>query len=202
LGRQPRGCSVMSINQFNKAVLSSIILSSLIPVSASSRNWNETPQQAATDYGYISDRRSNTEGVGITWFAAPTVKKESSTYNILEQYLVISVVHYHFQPNGTLSFDNISTLEARDSDGKLLTLIPRDALPPAVASLITYWETQARQSKGQVGSGTKYFIFDAGTVRACEKGELSIPLDGVTYTWNTPFPGCPPQQPAPGEEKL
>jgi hypothetical protein len=103
----------MSINQFNKAILSSIILLSLIPVSASSRYWNETPQQAANDYAYIDDVRSNTDRVEIKWWAAPTVKKESSTYNILEQYLVTSVVHYHFQPNGTVSFDNISTLESQ-----------------------------------------------------------------------------------------
>jgi len=190
----------MSINQFNKAILASIILSSLIPVSASSRFWNETPQQAATEYGYIFDERSNKERVTVKWFAAPSVKKDSSTYKFLEQYLVIIVVHAHHQPNGTVSYDNISTLEARGSDGKLLTLIPKDALPPAAASLITYWETQARQSQGQEGSGTKFFIFDAGTVRACEKGELSIPLDGETYTWNTPFPGCPPQE-AEGEKK-
>ena len=181
----------MSINQFNKAILSAIIFSSLIPVSASSRNWNETPQQAADDYAYISDRRGNHEFVTIKWRAAPTVNKDSPTYNILEQYVVISVVHARFQPNGTASFDNISTLEARGADGKLLTLIPRDALPPTAAMLITYWETQAHQTQGQAGSGTKFFVFDAGTVRACEKGELFIPFDDETYTWKTPFPGCP-----------
>lgn len=200
LGHQPRGRSAMSINQFNKALFSSIILSSLIPVIASSRNWNETPQQAANEYGYISDRRGNHEYVTIKWVAAPIFNKESPTYSLLEQYVVISVVHAHYQPNGTASFDNVSTLEARGADGKLLTLIPKDALPPAAASLITYWETQARQSQGQVGSGTRFFVFDAGTVRACEKGKLFIPLDGETYTWNTPFPGCAPQQAAP--EKL
>ena len=110
---------------------------------------------------------------------------------------MIAAVHGHVQPNGTPFFYDLSTLEARGADRKLLTLIPKDALPPAAASLITYWETQARQSKGQ--QGTKFFIFDAGTVRACEKGELSVPLDGETYTWNTPFPGCPPQQ-AEGEK--
>jgi hypothetical protein len=87
-------------------------------------------------------------------------------------------------------FEFNATLEARGSDGKLLSLIPRDALPPAVAVLVTYYETYARQTYGQFGSGTKFFIFDAGTVRACEKGQLFIPFVGETYTWNTPFPGC------------
>ena len=67
---------------------------------------------------------------------------------------MIAAVHGHVQPNGTPFFYDLSTLEARGADGKLLTLIPKDALPPAAASLITYWETQARQSKGQQGTSS------------------------------------------------
>jgi hypothetical protein len=51
-------------------------------------------------------------------------------------------------------------------------------------------EQMFRQSLGAMGKGTKMFVFDAGDVGSCKKGELDIPLAGDTYTWKTPFPGC------------
>jgi hypothetical protein len=57
--------------------------------------------------------------------------------------------------------------------------------------MITTVEASFRQSSGRLGDGTRFFIFDAGTVRACEKGKISVPYEGETYTWETPFPGCP-----------
>jgi hypothetical protein len=71
-----------------------------------------------------------------------------------------------------------------------LTPVPRSALPPVAIGTLSTFEATFRQSIGRIGDGTKFFIFDAGTVRACEKGGISVPLAGETYTWETPFPGC------------
>jgi hypothetical protein len=104
---------------------------------------------------------------------------------------VVSVVHFHINPpGGTISFDDIDTLEARDGSGQPLVLVARSQLPPAVIGILAGVEAGARQSLGRLGDGNKIFTFDAGTVRACEKGGISIPFAGETYTWDTPFPGC------------
>jgi hypothetical protein len=89
-----------------------------------------------------------------------------------------------------MSFDDIDTLEVRDSSDTTLTPVPRDALPPVAIAILVGFEATFRQSLGRLGDSTKFFVFDAGTVHACEKGGISVPLAGETYTWETPFPGC------------
>jgi hypothetical protein len=90
-----------------------------------------------------------------------------------------------------MSFEDIDTLEARDGGGNPLALVPRNQLPPAAIGLLAAFEAAFRQSFGRLGDGMKFFTFDAGAVPACEKGGISIPYAGETYTWETPFPGCP-----------
>jgi hypothetical protein len=63
-------------------------------------------------------------------------------------------------------------------------------LPPASIGLLATFEAGYRQGLGPRGNGVRFFLFDAGAVRACEKGVISVPFDGETYTWETPFPGC------------
>jgi hypothetical protein len=109
---------------------------------------------------------------------------------MLEKYIVISVVNFHTGEGGAISVDNIDTLEVRDDDGKPLTLVSRTELLPTEVGVISVIEATFRQSIGRIGDGTRFFIFDAGMVRACEKGRISVPFAGETYTWETPFPGC------------
>jgi hypothetical protein len=52
------------------------------------------------------------------------------------------------------------------------------------------FEAGYRRGLGPRGTGTRFFLFDAGMVHACEKGGISIPYDGEIYSWDTPFPGC------------
>jgi hypothetical protein len=89
-----------------------------------------------------------------------------------------------------MSFDDTDTLEALDGGNKPLAIVPRNELPPAAIGNLSAFEASFRQSLGPLGAGVKFFTFDAGTVRACEKGGISIPFAGETYTWETPFPGC------------
>jgi hypothetical protein len=179
--------------RFNMLLLG-VMLSGAMFSPAYSRLWKPSSIQLAGDYAFIAHAKSNTDYVNLRWWAAPTVQPGTTLANLLEKFVVISVVHYHIQlPSGALSFDDIATLEARGSSDIPLTFIPQNALPPGVVGVLAGWEASLRQSMGRFGDGTKFFIFDAGTVHACEKGRISVPYDGETYTWETPFPGCPSQ---------
>jgi hypothetical protein len=181
----------MSISQRFKMLLLGIMLSGVIFSSAFSRPWKATAIQIASDYAFIAHTKSNSEFVNIRWWAEPTVMPGTPLAGILQKYIVISAVHYHINPpGGTMSFDDIDTLEVRDSSDTTLTPVPRDALPPVAIATLVGFEATFRQSLGRLGDSTKFFIFDAGTVHACEKGGISVPLAGETYTWETPFPGC------------
>jgi hypothetical protein len=179
----------MWISRGFKLLLLGMMVLGITFSAASSRPWKPTPVQIADDYSVINHRKSNTETVNIKWWAPPTLGPGPIT-GLLEKYVVISVVHFHISQTATFSFDDVGALEARDSSGKPLTLVPRNELPPMFIGFLSTLEAGFRQSLGRLGDGTKFFVFDAGTVRACEKGGVSVPLSGETYTWETPFPGC------------
>jgi hypothetical protein len=183
----------MSISQrFNMLVLGVMALG-ITFTSASSRPWKATPSQIAGEYAQINHAKSSADFVNLRWWASPTVMSGTPLAAILEKYIVVSVVHFHInQPGGTMSFDDIDTLEVRDGGNEPLTLVPRDKLSPVAIGVLAGFEAAFRQSLGRLGDGMKFFTFDAGAVRACEKGAISIPLAGETYTWETPFPGCSP----------
>jgi hypothetical protein len=173
-------------------LLLSVTILGVLFSSASSRPWKATPNQIAAEYAQINDQRKSTDLVIIKWLASPTVRSGASLAAILEKYIVISVVHVHSdQPLGAISFDNVDTLEVRDGSGKPLAFVPRNELPPAAIEHLSALEVALRQSLGRFGDGIRFFAFDAGAVRVCEKGGISIPLAGETCTWETPFPGCP-----------
>jgi hypothetical protein len=122
----------MSISHRFNMLLFGMIVSSAAFAPAFSRTWKATPIQIAGEYAQINHAKSATDFVNIRWWAAPTVAAGTPLAGILEKYIVVSVVHFHVnQPGGTMSFDDIDTLEARDDSGQPLVLVPRDKLPPA-----------------------------------------------------------------------
>jgi hypothetical protein len=163
--------------------------------SAVSRLWKALPDAIARDYARIEDGRSNGEMVIVMWFAPPTVRADAPGGNnlvqTLQKYTVILALHARIEnPTGTATFEEINTLQARDANGKPLILLAREDLPPTTVGLLTTLEAFFRQSLGAMGKGLKTFVFNAGNVDACKEGQLSVPLAGEVYTWNTPFPGC------------
>jgi hypothetical protein len=131
----------------------------------------------------------------LMWFAPPTVAPEAPNAAqmraLIGKYVFIGLTHGHFDKTiGTVTFDETNTLEAKDGSGKPLVLVDRSSLPPATLGAVTVIERIFQQSFGAFGRGMKMFVFEAGDVNACEKGELAIPFAGETYTWETPFPGC------------
>jgi len=181
----------MSITQCLNMLLLGVIFSSIVFSPALSRQWKPTPLQLASDYATISHNKSDTDFVNVRWWAEPTVMPDTPLSGLLQKYIMISVVHFHITvPGGALSTEEIDSLEVRDRADMPLTPIPRTALPPTVIATLTGFEASIRQSLGRLGEGTKFFTFDAGSVRACEKGRISVALAGETYTWEAPFPGC------------
>jgi hypothetical protein len=184
----------MSIGQWQKMILVGAMLPSVgLSFPASSRTWKPTPSQIAADYASIGHNRGNGDFVTIGWWAGPTLRPGTQLIAILEKYVLISVIHSHInlrEPSAGFHFDNIDALEVHDERGIALAPVEQDALPPASIGLLATFEAGYRQGLGPRGKGTKFFLFDAGAVRACEKGGISVPYDGETYTWETPFPGC------------
>jgi len=184
----------MSIGQWYKMILVGAMLPCVgITFSASSRPWKPTSSQIAADYASIGHNRGNGNFVTIGWWAVPTSRPGSQLVAIFEKYVLISITHSHInlrEPAAGLHFDNIDTLEVRDESGNALTPVEQDALPPASIGLLATFEAGYRQGLGPRGKGTRFFLFNAGAVRACEKGGISVPYGGETYTWETPFPGC------------
>jgi hypothetical protein len=184
----------MSIGQWHKVILVGAMLSFVgLSTSALSRLWKATPTQVAGDYASINHNRGGGDFVTISWWATPTAMAGTQLVAILEKYVLISVIHSHTnlsQPATGMTFDDIKTLEARDEGGNLLIPVSRDELPPASMGLLAGFEAGYRRGLGPRGNGARFFLFDGRTVRACEKGEISVPFDGETYTWETPFPGC------------
>ena len=163
--------------------------------TASSRIWKATPQAVARDYAFINDTRPSGEAIFLGWFvpgmAQPNAPNAAIVIANLQKYVVLVVVHAHLDKmTGSLSFEDVPALDARDQTGKPLTLVVRDALPPTTAAMAVGIETSLRQSLGAMGKGMKLFVFDAGDVNSCKRGSLSVPLAGDTYTWDTPIPGC------------
>ena len=186
----------MSIVELRKMNFIGAMLSCVVGFSssASSRLWKATPAQIAGDYASINHNRGNGDFVTIIWFASPMAAAGSQLATTFEKYVVIGVVHSHTnfnQPAAGIAFDDIKTLEVRDESGNLLTPVSENELPVASREGLAGYEAGYRRGFGPRGSGIRFFLFDAGTIRACEKGGISIPFDGETYTWETPFPGCP-----------
>jgi len=175
--------------------LAVILIGACVAFSSStlSRPWKPTAAQIASDYASIAHNRGNGDFVTIGWWAAPTTRPGTQLRALLEKYVLISVTHSHInlrEPATGLRFDNIDTLEVRDESGNALNPLEQDSLPPADIGPLATFEAGYRNGLGPRGKGTKFFVFDAGAVRACEKGGISVPYDGETYTWETPFPGC------------
>ncbi|HEY2533481.1 MAG TPA: hypothetical protein VGJ20_37050 [Xanthobacteraceae bacterium] len=174
--------------------LAAVLLACAASAPAWPRIWKGSPRELARDYVTISDARANGEFVMLMWFVPAIVADAPGVATIkplLNKYLIMSVIHAELdRTTGRFSFEDISTLEAKDQSGKPLTLIARSDLPPTVTAILALLETMFRQSAGAMGGGTRVFVFDPGGVNSCRPGGLAVLLAGETYTWQTPIPGC------------
>jgi hypothetical protein len=110
---------------------------------------------------------------------------------ILEKYIILGVVHAHSAKDGTMTFDQIATLQVDDGKGRPLNALDVNTMPPTVVGALAILQSVFARSLGALGKGVHWFAFDSGTVHACSGGGMSVPFAGVTYTYDTPIPGCP-----------
>jgi hypothetical protein len=177
------------------AVAAAMMLFVLGAYPALSRQWKATPDALIRDYAVINDQRPGGELVLAMWFVPRMIPANSAGADVakamLQKYVVIAVAHGRLQSaTGTMSFDNVDALTARNQSGQPLTLVAKDSLPPTNVAMVSALESFLRQTLGTMGSGMKMFVFDAADVGSCERGQLSLLFANETYTWNTPFPGC------------
>lgn len=176
------------------AALAALSMAAVAFAPSAARPWKPQPSGLAQDYAQIVDVRPNHDIVLLMWLVPPLVQNSPTTQDLLDKYVIVGVVHGHIDAGGTMAFDTLDSLTAQDADGKPLTLLQNDKIPPTVSGLITGMGGMMRQNLGALGQGMYFFAFDGGAVHACSKGRLSIPFAGEVYTYDTPIPGCPPQQ--------
>src|ERR1700761_286536 len=97
----------------------------LLPLPASSRQWRATPEAMARDYAAINDTRPNGELILLMWMVPGMVPANNpgsaAGAATLQKYVVMVAVHGRLdKTTGTLSFEDIGDLDAKNQDGKSL----------------------------------------------------------------------------------
>jgi hypothetical protein len=179
--------------QFRAALIAFSALACVLYASspAGARSWKTTPQGLAQDYAQIVDGRGQGEIVVLFWIVPQIVAESPAAQAFLDKYIVIGVVHARPGPAGSMLFDAIDALQAKDASGKPLTLLEGGKLPSDASTFVTAMGGTMKQSLGAMGQGMRIFVYDNGGVHACAKGGISIPYAGEVYTYDTPIPGCP-----------
>lgn len=158
---------------------------------AGARPWKTTPQGLAQDYAQILDIRDQGEVVMVVWMSPPMLGAPPQAQQLLDKYIVIGVVHGRMGPGGSMLFDVIDTLEAKDGNGTALKLLEGDKQPDDISQFVLAMGGTMKQAIGAMGQGMRFFVFENGGVHSCAKGKLAIPYAGEVYTYDTPIPGCP-----------
>ncbi|HYW33728.1 MAG TPA: hypothetical protein VE872_01115 [Candidatus Bathyarchaeia archaeon] len=158
---------------------------------ASARQWKPSATALAQDYLTILHNRSQYEVIMLMWIAPPMVQGSADIRSALDDYILMAVAHAHLSASGVISYEAINALKAVDADGRPLTLLTGDSIPPVVAGILAGEESLFRRSLGPMGRGVQWFVFHAGNVHACTRGGLYVPYAGETYSYMTPIPGCP-----------
>ena len=158
---------------------------------AQARLWKPQGEALAQEYAVITDVRKSHDIITVFWLAPPLAPNSPAAQLILARYVIVGVAHVKQDSvTGKAESTGLDTVQALDGDGKPLTLLEGDKVPPTVAAVISGIGGVARQCMGVTGMGMRFFAFDAGNVQACGKGRLSVAYVGETYTYDTPIPGC------------
>ena len=170
-------------------VLASAVLAILLVTPATARLWKPTPEQVTSDYTTISHNKGTEGRVVLSWMTSlmapgPALKQ------ILDKYVVISIMHTRQQLGGPVTWDDIQGVQLSDGNGESLKQVPMDAIPPTLVGLMAASDASVRQNslgKAKVA----WSIWEPGSISACQKGKLVVTYDGEAYSFDTPLPGCP-----------
>jgi len=158
------------------------------------REWKPTAQSLAENYAQIVDRRSPHEVVFVMWLVPellPDGPESALARQILDDYLVIAVIHADVSELGEFSFRKVEDLTVNTVPNGTLRPLVADAVPPAVAGTLSTLRGVFGQTLGPMGRGAQWFAFNGDQVSSCKAGAFSVPYDGVDYSYQTPIPGCP-----------
>ncbi|THD42290.1 MAG: hypothetical protein E7774_16165 [Bradyrhizobium sp.] len=171
---------------------SAIVLGSAVPGEA--RNWSKNPANLANDYLGVYDDRGGGDHVIMIWAASPLLPRDQQTpaaMELLDKYVIIGAAHGHFSKLATASFDPPSKIDVFDQNGQPLVALTESTMPPIMLGLLTILQSALSRAMGPMGQGIHWSVFEAGDVRACTKGGISVQFAGTKYTYDTPVPGCP-----------
>jgi hypothetical protein len=155
---------------------------------AMARQWNASPQGAAVDYTQLIDSKPNGDFVFVWWpvpEAFPTDPNTQVVRNVLGRYVFLGIAHGRNGGPG-LSYFAINDVKIADGTARELSPLTGTAITPEIAQTLA--ALQAIQHP--MRQGLRWFVFDGSTIHSCTAGRLSVPFDGVTYTFDTPIPGC------------
>jgi hypothetical protein len=170
-------------------VLISAFLAVLLATPASARLWKPTPEQVTADYVTITHNKG-TEGRVILGWMTSMIVPAVALKQMLEKYVVISIMHTRQTPGGPVTWDEVQGVQLSDGEGQLLKQVQPDAIPPMLVGLMAASDASMRQNS--LGKGKVFWsIWEAGSVSACQKGKLVVNYDGEAYSFDTPLPGCP-----------
>jgi hypothetical protein len=161
----------------------------VIASPAMARLWKPTPAQVASDYATITHNKGAEGRVIVGWLASP-IMTGPTMGQLLDRYIVISIIHTRQAPGGTTSWDDVEGVQVTDGNGQALKEIVGDAVPPMLVGITASSDATMRQNtqgKGKVRWG----IYEAGSVNACQPGKLVVNYEGESYSFDTPLPGCP-----------
>jgi hypothetical protein len=160
----------------------------VLAAPAGARLWKPTPQQVAVDYTVINHNKGAEGRVIISWMAstlmtAPTMKQ------LVDKYVVLSIVHTRQGIGGTTDWDDVQGVQVTDGKGQALKELTGDAIPPSLVGVTAGIDAGMRQSTQGKGKA-HWAIYESGPVNACQPGQLVVSYDGESYTFDTPMPGC------------
>ena len=179
-------------SHYSRLVLATLISSGIATSIAAARPWNPSKRDMAQEYLQIIHARSQ-NNIAMLWWIAPPMMTGPNTEiakEVLDKYVLVAVVSARISAEGNWSFPATGTPRVADGSGKPLKLLTGDNLPPSVQGMVVALQGTLRQGIGAMGEGMQFFTFEAGNVRACQKGGLSVVYDKEKYTWDTPIPGC------------
>ena len=165
-----------------------LIAAALLAPAAQARLWKPTPEQLGADYVSLVHIKGTDGRVAINWLASSVIPSPALK-QILEKYVVLSIVRTRPATGGGATWDEVQGVQVSDGNGQPLKEVPADSRPPTLVGVIATSEAALRQSTQ--GQGKIYWgIWEAGSVSACQKGKLVVNYEGEAYSFDTPLPGC------------
>lgn len=157
------------------------------------RKWKPNPYEVAQDYLLIDHGISAQEKVLIFWFAPeyfPDTPQTSALRNMLQDYMMVGVIHFTVSDLGEFEMNNSTELEVELPNSVILNPLSESNLPPLVTSLPDVLKKIIAGGMGKVGSGLKVFIYDGKQIDRCSSGIIKINYLAERYEFQTPLPGC------------